>query len=382
MAEASRDDGDATVPAMPPAMAHVKNISGDDLLTEMNRMPLFMTTLDETDGQGGENMELEALKALAYEGTRAEVAQNFREQGNDMAKVKRWADAKDYYDKALTALRGPRQEQELAEITDEAAELDKEKAIAEVCYVNRALCNLELKNYRSCNADCAAALRLNPANVKAWYRSASACLALDKLNEAADACSRGLEVDATNSALKLLAEKTVKRKDHLATVEKQRREREERRRAEEKTLALALKERGIKARSTDAKPDMEDAEMKLESPLDMHSTLIVPVVLLYSVDLQSDLIKAFKEEETLAQHLEYILPLPWDGNAEYQLEKLDCYIETIAGGLIKAGKKIPLVKILSSGKVEITDGLLRVHIIPKDKAEGWIAEFKKRTKKL
>jgi hypothetical protein len=37
-----------------------------------------MSTLDETDGAGDKNTELEALRALAYEGTRAEVVKNFR----------------------------------------------------------------------------------------------------------------------------------------------------------------------------------------------------------------------------------------------------------------------------------------------------------------
>lgn len=367
-------------PEIPPAMAQARRMTVDELVSEMNRTPLFMTTLDETDGEAGENMDLEALKALAYDGTRAEIAQNFREQGNDLAKVKRWSDAKEFYDKALAALKAPRKEQELEEIADEDAELEKERVIAEACYVNRALCNLEKQNYRSCNLDCALALRLNPRNVKAWYRSASACLAIDKLAEAADACSRGLEIEPENGALKALLEKIQKRKEHLAGVEKQRREREERQRAEEKTLALALRERKINLKTTGAKPDMEDAELKLENPLDMLSKLSIPVVLLYSIDMQSDFIKSFKEDETIAQHLEYILPLPWDGDGEYKLDSLDCYIETIAGGLIKAGKKLPLVKILASGKVQLVDGLLKIHVVPKSKAEGWIAEYKKRMK--
>lgn len=136
---------------MPPEMAFVKQHTADEVLKMMNRMPLFMTTLDETDGEGGENVELEALKALAYEGTRAEIAGNFREQGNEQARLKRWADAKQFYDKALAALRAPAKPQgeeegpaevELAGV-DEAQEKQKEREIEEACLVNRALCNLE-----------------------------------------------------------------------------------------------------------------------------------------------------------------------------------------------------------------------------------------------
>jgi hypothetical protein len=138
-------------PSLPPAMAEVKSQSVDELFEEMNRVPLFMTTLDETDGSSGENIALEALKALAYEGTRAEVAENFRQQGNECAREKRWNDASEFYDKAIAALKAPikPQEAEEAEIAidnaeiDEEAEAKKEKVIEEACYINRALCNLE-----------------------------------------------------------------------------------------------------------------------------------------------------------------------------------------------------------------------------------------------
>lgn len=132
-------------------MAEIKSKGVDDLLKEMNRLPLFMTSLDDTDGEGGENLALEALKALAYEGTRAEVAENFRQQGNECARAKQWADAKEFYDKAIAALHSPPQEPDpeddgpkVYEVeVDEEAEANKERGIEEACYVNRALCNLE-----------------------------------------------------------------------------------------------------------------------------------------------------------------------------------------------------------------------------------------------
>ena len=136
---------------MPPAMADIKSQSADKVLEEMNRMPLFMTNLDETDGEGGENVMLEALKALAYEGTRAEIAENFRQQGNECARARQWTDAKEFYDKAIAALKGPQNNPDpdaagpdVIEVElDEAEEAKKEKVTEEACYVNRALCHLE-----------------------------------------------------------------------------------------------------------------------------------------------------------------------------------------------------------------------------------------------
>lgn len=138
---------------MPPAMAEIKKQSAEEVLAEMNRMPLFMTTLDETDGEGGENPLLEAMKALAYEGTRYEVAENFRQQGNECARAKQWTDAKEFYDKAIAALKGPQTKpdpdadaaggQVIEVELDEEEEAKKEKVVEEASYVNRALCNLE-----------------------------------------------------------------------------------------------------------------------------------------------------------------------------------------------------------------------------------------------
>jgi hypothetical protein len=149
--ESKHNAAPAASAEMPPAMAEIKSQDFDTVLQEMNRMPLFMTNLDETDGEGGQNDALEALKALAYEGTRAEVAENFRQQGNDCARAKQWTDAKDFYDKALAALRGPQNNPDpdaqgpgVIEVElDEAEEAKKEKITEEACYVNRALCNLE-----------------------------------------------------------------------------------------------------------------------------------------------------------------------------------------------------------------------------------------------
>ncbi|KAJ4303727.1 HSP70/90 co-chaperone [Kalmusia sp. IMI 367209] len=370
---------------MPPAMAEIKSQSVDEVLKEMNRLPLFMTTLDETDGEGGENEALEALKALAYEGTKAEIAENFRQQGNECAKAKQWTDAKEFYDKAIAALKAPKQEpdpedgpQVIDVELDEEEEAKKEKVIEEACYINRALCNLEKKNYRSCIQDCAATLRLNPSNIKAYYRSSLACLSLDKIPEASDACTRGLALDASNAPLKGLQTKISTRKTYLDSVEKARKEREAKAASERATLALALKSRGIKARKTDQAPDLEDASIKLENALDPSSILSLPVLLLYPTHSQSDFIKAFCETDTLSQHLEYIFPLPWDTQQEFTLNDVEAYMETIAGGLIKMGKKMTLGKVLGSGKCEVVDGLVRISVIPKAKAADWIDEFKKR----
>ncbi|KAF3047325.1 hypothetical protein E8E11_002947 [Didymella keratinophila] len=376
-------------PEMPPAMAEIKQQSAEEVLAEMNRMPLFMTTLDETDGEGGENPLLEAMKALAYEGTRYEVAENFRQQGNDCARAKQWNDAKEFYDKAIAALKGPQRKpdpdadteggQVIEVELDEEEEAKKEKVVEEASYVNRALCNLEKKNYRSCINDCASTLRLNPSNIKAYYRSGSACLALDKLAEAKDACEFGLKLDPSNAPLKTLSEKIEKRSAYIAKVESDRKAREDKLKSEKATLDLALKARNVTVRTTtDESPDLEDAKIALQNPLDPSSPLSYPTLILYPAHSQSDFLKAFNEHQTLPEHLDYIFPLPWDEEEEYTIDNVEAYMETAAGGLIKVGKKMALHKVLGSGKVVVSDGLVRISVVPKAKSAAWIEEFKKR----
>lgn len=108
-----------------------------------------MTELDESDGAEGTNVELDALKALAYEGTRVEIAGGFKERGNECAKAKQWVDARAFYGQALAALKAvavevPDMDLGAEEERDEEADKIKEAEIEEACHVNRALCNLEL----------------------------------------------------------------------------------------------------------------------------------------------------------------------------------------------------------------------------------------------
>lgn len=137
--------------ALPPTRQKAQEMSVDELMKEMNRVPLFMTSLDETDGEGGENVMLEAIKALAHEGIKVEVAENFRTQGNEAARERLWSDAREFYTKAIGTLRGTitttevehHPNHKVIEIDDEA-EAKKEREIEEACLANRALCNLEM----------------------------------------------------------------------------------------------------------------------------------------------------------------------------------------------------------------------------------------------
>jgi hypothetical protein len=123
---------------------------------------------------------------------------------------------------------------------------------------------------------------------------------------------------------------------------------------------------------------MEDARIQLvPDPADPTSTLTFPTVLLYPLALESDFIKSFNETETLGSHLDYILPVPWD-KVLYTPKAVECYMETVAGGLVKVGRNVTLLKILTSANVEVVDEVVRIFVVPKSKAESWVQEFKRK----
>jgi hypothetical protein len=241
---------------------------------------------------------------------------------------------------------------------------------------------VSLENYRSTTLDCAAALKVNPKNVKAYYRSAMALLALDKIAESEDASARGLSIDSTNNSLQQVVSKIAARKTVLEGIAAKKRAEEETTRKAKQLLNTALQARQIRVRKTDQTPDMEDAKVHLTpDPLSAESTLAFPVMILYPMDAQTDFIKAFSEMDRIVDHLEYLFPLPWDAKHEYQASSVDCFMETITGGLIKAGKKLPLLQILSGGKVEVVDDLVKIIVVPATKSQKFIEEFKARKNK-
>lgn len=367
-------NGDGATASLPPAMAAMHGKSKEEILAELNKTPLFMTELEEND-------ELEAFKALAYEGTPAEVALNFKEQGNDCFKVGKWADAKEFYSKGIQVLQAEQRKRAKDPKHDSSRtpEEREQLQVLETSLVNRAACHLSLHNYRSCTLDCALVLRFNPSNIKALYRSSRALLALSKIPEADDVCARGLALDPSNTALKNVAEQIIAKNAEIESKKAKQVERERKRLMEERLLRAALKARGIRTRKTAQPPELEDAKVKLiPDPEDPMSELLFPTVLLYPLHLQSDFIKDFTETETLGSRLMQILaePASWDREGEYTYKGVECYMETLTGGLIKVGKNITLLKVLSGGNVEVVDDVVRIFVVPKGKAGAWVQEFK------
>lgn len=388
MADLSVTEADlaAAMPTLPPGRLALKHgLTVDETVAELKQHPLFMTDLDDADP--ADNPDLAALQALAFDGTPLENATNFKEQGNECFRAKRWADAKEFYTKGIAVLLAEelkRKNQAAAspsqdtttpptstpESTEETkAQLD----LLESLYVNRAATHLSLRNHRSTTLDCAAALRLNPSNLKALYRSARALLLTDRLPAARDACARGLALSPSNPPLLALSADITAREAALAAKDAA----EARAAHREKLLKAALAARGIVTRETGRPPEMEDARVRLVPDEEsVESSVVVPVLLLYPEDGETDFIKQFGETETLGQHFGYVFPLPWDREGRYTAEGVECFAEAAGGGLVKVGKGVMLLEVLGGGKVEVVDGLVKVFVVPKGRVERWVAGWK------
>ncbi|KAJ6789928.1 hypothetical protein PWT90_10018 [Aphanocladium album] len=268
------DSAEATKPALPPGLALNSGKTTAEILADLNKSPLFMTELEDND-------DIAALQALDYEGSALENTADFKERGNECFKVRGYVDAREFYTKGVVMLAAEERKRAAGEVTrspegvvDSDDEIAAQRAMLVSMYVNRAACNLELDNFRSVWLDCTAALRLDPRNVKAYYRAARALLKVDRVDEADDMCARGLAFDADNKALRSVAADGV-----------------------------------------------------------------------------------------------------------YRLPNVACYVETRDGGLLKMGKKASLLKVLSTGKVEIVDQVVRIFVLPVDKADEWIVKFKEQKAK-
>ncbi|KAI9891959.1 MAG: hypothetical protein M1814_002153 [Vezdaea aestivalis] len=378
-ASSKSDEAKSLQGPTPPEPASV-----DDTISSMNRHPLFMTSIDESDGKGGENIDLQALKALAYDGTPLEIADNFREQGNGAFREKRYADARQFYTQGITAVEMKPAEPPAPQSTVMTAE-EKSKAL-ELLLLNRAAANLALQNYRATTQDCTSALTYNEANIKIWFRLVTAQIALSWFPQATRSLEIALVKFPADSALLGLQSRLAARLEQEEKAVKERKGRQDRKIAVAKALAKALHSRGVKVRMTAHAPDMDDAIIRLvPDPLNVDDTsqVVYPVLFLFPLAQQSNLVKAIGETEVVGSWAEQVcsaIEAIWDTERKYAWGEsgrgLELFMDTSKGGMVKIGKKVKLGKILSGGRVELVDGIVQVFIVPTGEAVEWVQSKK------
>lgn len=348
-------------PELPPQLNEIQSKTTEELMDDLNKLPFFMNELNVAE-DGSNADEVEALKALAYEGEPDEIATNFKNQGNECYKAKKYKDAITYYTKGL-------------DVCCDVKEIDA------VLYLNRAACNLELKNYRRCINDCKECLTREPQNVKALFRASKAYFAIDLFDEAKITLDFALSIDSDNLAVKKLY-KQIETK--LKDIER----RKQAKLAKEKELAEiqqklyeALKLRGITTvQSSYGNDTIGDAKMHLEDPKDVETQIILPTMVLYPTLDEFDVVSEVSELTTPYELMEMIFgdrPASFfeDGkHTNFKPKRLEAYMETLDGGLVKIGKKIAFNEALmcQNPKIPLFDNILRVYFVPKDDSASWL----------
>ncbi|KAK7695445.1 hypothetical protein QCA50_000081 [Cerrena zonata] len=340
----------------------------DDLMKSLDTIPLFMQDMPEED-----NVAMEALQSLVHDGTPDEIAQNFKDQGNNYFKGKRYREALGFYSQGIDST-------------------PTDPILLEALFCNRAACNLELKNYGLTLKDCSKALTVNPKSSKAYYRSASALVALERLEEALDCCNRCLTFDKDNAGVKTLRERATKLKEAKDKREREKEERLQREREEKLRLRKAFNDRGLVVLANKAGPAENPYEAHFDPEDPSGQTMIFPVMFLYPQHATSDMISHFVEDTPFSSHIEAMFPPQapapaWDTNGEYVAGKLVVYAMTYRKRLLKTGKKMTLKDVFQAGRekpgdpvdgLELKDGVLTFVVLPKGDAEKkWIEEFKK-----
>ncbi|OMO52188.1 Tetratricopeptide TPR-1 [Corchorus olitorius] len=246
-------------------------------------MALWMDAGSEPKTES-EIADLQAISAI-----KESAALELKEKGNELVKKgkKHYIEAIDCYSRAIN--------QNVLNNQDTS-----------LLFSNRAHVNLLLGNFRRALSDSQDAIKLYPANVKAYYRAAKACLSLNLLREAKSYCESGIEKDPSNEELKKLAKqidlKKLEQEEREAHVSKAL--------LEAKDLVSAIQDRGLKLGKA-----MYREFTGLRKPvLDKNGILHWPVLLLYA--------------EVMSKSCP---PLPWDKENNYTREAIELYYEAGSG---------------------------------------------------
>ncbi|KAJ2509504.1 HSP70/90 co-chaperone [Coemansia sp. RSA 2049] len=359
---------------------------------DLARIPLFMTQLPDSAGDGDENAAVAALQTLVSDEPPEQMARLLKDEGNVCFKRGRFADAATAYTNALTY------------DIDDVGDSDLRVSLL----LNRAAANLALHNHGLVLRDCADALRIRPRSPKALYRAARACVALDKFDEADECCRWGLGLDPENKDLEAVQALAA---DARAAHDARARRREERDRLrvdarDRLRRAVAIRtgltfdvsrttdgdDDGCSARSRTDPAAWETEDGRQVSLDESTGRLLWPVAFVYPEAKQSDLVERFDETRTLREMLrDEVLahPPPWDCPArpKYSVDNVDAFfIHRPVGGLdrderlVRIGLDTSLASALDNEKFVIRDGVPVFIVLPRN--DPFSATFIDRYRKL
>ncbi|CAK9067880.1 unnamed protein product [Durusdinium trenchii] len=296
---------------------------------EIQEHPLFMKDIPSDPRDIDNYPMLTALQSVLYDDqTPEEVAENFRKQGNEAMKFQA---SKIALMNALTFYtRGIEME-------------CKDAKLNSVLHSNRAAVGLKMGEYLKVVDDCRHAVRLDPSNLKAWFRGAQASEAMGLAEQGLKFCQGALKIDPKEPEVvrvqKQLQVKLESQKDAQAEMRKVDAREKDERKAKASAVESFLQLRGCRLG-----PVLFDMSMyrMANGGLTPHPMLVGedpdmtvewPMLLLYDEVNQSDFVAAFDERYALEDQLQMMFPedrhVEWDEQGKYVWSRLAAYLELL-----------------------------------------------------
>lgn len=327
---------------------------------QLNETPFFMT---ELPANVEDNVKLQALQALLYDGTSEEIAANFKDKGNEAFKRGQpgHRDALIFYTKGIN-------------------EKPNDALLMSQLYNNRAAVHLALKNFGFAARDAALSIASDQSNVKAFWRAAKASLSLKKISEAEIFCQKGLDLFPENADL-------IAFKSEIEAA-RARFENERARNEADKAVGMKLengmRQRGVRYHADAEKlafielgPGIFGSDAPRASVDPSTDRLLLPVVFLYPPLGQFDFIQSASEDTCLYDHLPemFAQPAPWDPEVMYRsVHSMSAYILPINEAILndeardksiyRVNLRTPISRLLGSVIKCYELGMLSFYILP------------------
>jgi hypothetical protein len=384
----------APAPAAPTAPVfnndYFENIKGwtdeerDDYIGNLEQSPLFMDEEDVAKAMKlpeGENSQVDALRELIALGDPYLVAKEAKEKGNDLYKdgKKSWNHAVLEYTHGIHNARmavdfavsqaaavkeaearanGTWSPPSAAEVAEAERREERRQAVeaakkalgrqeefgptktshtVEQCrsmlcqlLCNRAMINLKKRNFREVRKDCLEALRLEPTNIKAWYRAAKAMFSLKKYKECGKFAMGGLRADRRNQPLRRLLRDAARLEAERAEAERAAAFQREAEAVEAELLEAAIGRSGARI-----VPYLFESMGKYGVAPSLEgegetARLQWPLLLLYDEHSQSDILQSVDSDTLLNDVIATVLPeggpfAPWDEERAYEAPRARLY---------------------------------------------------------
>jgi tetratricopeptide (TPR) repeat protein len=185
---------------------------------------------------------------------------------------------------------------------------------------------LQLENYGRVLEDCEEAIKLDPGNVKAYFRATKAAYELRKYEEALKYSELGLAKEPSNKTLereKIKAENQIKA---LKEVEEKKKSLQTEEALKNRKFNKTLNDKGIVI----GQLLFEVQKRETSKPyVDEENKIHWPIMFIYEEYTQIDFIEDFAEDHTLGEHLDVMFPpnefADWDVYKKYTRESIEVY---------------------------------------------------------